>query len=261
MGVSSFALLQQALSDGNDRNLFFFLFDLPYLDGWDYRPARLVDRKRVLAALSDWNGSLRYSDHFEGGVDTMRRQACGMGLEGIICKQVDAPYRSGRSRTWLKLKCQGREEFIVLGFTQPAGSRSGLGSLHVGYRNPEGALEYVGGVGTGFTDKELAALRARLDPLMAEAPPDLVYAGEKPETRHHLGTAGAGRGSAVHRLVRIGPHPSRDLSRAARGQTGRRSGARDRRSGRQAGRFLRPTAGDHRASGEAAPRICQTTAC
>ena len=181
-GVSSFALLQQALSDGRDDTLFFYAFDLPYLDGWDLRASRLAARKQALSTLSDWRGALRYSDHFIGNVDAMRRQACGMGLEGIICKQADAPYRSGRGRTWLKVKCQGREEFIVLGFTPPAGSRTGLGALHMGYRDPEGALQYVGGVGTGFTVKELTALRRRLDKLVAEPPPGLVYAGEKPES-------------------------------------------------------------------------------
>ena len=180
-GVSSFALLQQALSDGRDDTLFFYAFDLPYLDGWDLRASRLAARKQALRTLSDWRGALRYSDHFIGNVDAMRRQACGMSLEGIICKQADAPYRSGRGKSWLKVKCQGREEFIVLGFTPPAGSRTGLGALHMGYRDPEGALQYVGGVGTGFTVKELAALRRRLDRLVSDPPPGLVYAGETPE--------------------------------------------------------------------------------
>jgi len=180
-GVSSFALLQQALSEGNDRNLFLYAFDLLHLGGWDLSDCRLADRKSVLAGLSDWRGALRFSDHFEGVLDTIREQACGMGLEGIICKQADAPYRSGRSKSWLKLKCQGREEFIVLGFTPPAGSRTGLGALHVGYRDPEGALQYAGGVGTGFTDTELAALRQRLDAIVAGPPSGMVYADEAPD--------------------------------------------------------------------------------
>ncbi len=180
-GVSSFALLQQALSEGNDRNLFLYAFDLLHLGDWDLRNCRLADRKGALAGLSDWRGALRFSDHFEGGLDTIREQACGMGLEGIICKQADAPYRSGRSKSWLKLKCQGREEFIVLGFTPPARSRTGLGALHVGYRDPDGALQYAGGVGTGFTEKELAALRQRLDQIVAGPPPGMVYADEPPD--------------------------------------------------------------------------------
>ena len=204
-GVSSFALLQQALSAATDRDLFYYAFDLLHLNGWDLRECRLADRKAALAELSDWRGALRYSDHFEGKLDEMRRQACGMGLEGIICKQADAPYRSGRNKTWLKLKCQGREEFVVLGFTPPAGSRTGLGSLHLGYRDPEGGLQYVGGVGTGFTDKELAALRARLDAIVADPPAGLVYADEAPDRQivwvrpelvaevQFIGWTGAGR--------------------------------------------------------------------
>ncbi len=180
-GVSSFALLQQALSDGVDRSLFFYLFDLLHLDGWDLRPCRLIDRKSRLAAMSDWKSALRFSDHVEGRTDAMRRQACGMGLEGIICKQMDAPYEPGRGRSWVKLKCQGREEFVVLGFTPPAGSRTGLGALHVGYHTPDGALEYAGGVGTGYTERELAALRRRLDALAADPPRDLRYSGEPPD--------------------------------------------------------------------------------
>ncbi len=180
-GVSSFALLQQALSESNDRNLFFYAFDLLHLNGWDLRDCRLADRKRALADLSDWRGALRFSDHFEGELDAMRRQACGLGLEGIVCKQADAPYRSGRNKAWLKLKCPGREEFIVLGFTPPAGSRVGLGSLHVGYRDPDGAMQYAGGVGTGFTDKELLALRERLDVLKDAPPANLFYSDEAPD--------------------------------------------------------------------------------
>ena len=181
-GVSSFALLQQALSDGVDKRLLFYVFDLLHLNGWDLRGSALRDRKQALAALSDWQGTLRYSDHFEGQTAAMRRQACGMGLEGIICKQADAPYRAGRSKAWLKVKCKGREEFIVLGFTPPAGSRTGIGALHVGYRDPEGNLQYVGGVGTGFSERELAALRRRLDKLAADPPERMVYAGERPDT-------------------------------------------------------------------------------
>ena len=80
---------------------------------------------------------LRYSDHQVGKAAEMQREACRMGLEGIICKQADAPYRAGRGRGWVKVKCRGREEFVVLGWTPPGGSRTGLGSLHVGYYDPQ----------------------------------------------------------------------------------------------------------------------------
>ena len=181
-GLSSFAELQSALANGGDRrNLFLYAFDLLHLDGWDLRPCRLADRKAALHTLADWRGVLRYSDHLAGEAGRVRQQACAMGLEGIICKQADAPYRGARSRDWLKVKCQGREEFIVLGWTPPEGSRTGLGALHLGFRDGEHRLHYVGGVGTGFTDEELRSLRRRLSPMASTPPTELRLAGDPPE--------------------------------------------------------------------------------
>ncbi len=184
-GASSFPDLQAGLSDGNDGQLTFFLFDLLHLNGWDLRPCALRDRKQALAGLADWNGMLRYSDHVEGHTAELRRRACGMGLEGIICKRADAPYRPGRGKDWLKVKCQGREELIVLGWTLPGGSRTGLGSLQLGYHDQAGGLHYAGGVGTGFTERELTELRGRLDPVAAEPPTELLVAGEPLEPGIH----------------------------------------------------------------------------
>ena len=100
------------------------LFDLLHLDGWDLRQCTLLERKRVLQGLNDWRGMLRYSDHQVGNAAGMLREVSKLGLEGIICKQAEAPYRAGRGRDWLKIKCLGREEFIVLGWTPPGGSRT-----------------------------------------------------------------------------------------------------------------------------------------
>jgi bifunctional non-homologous end joining protein LigD len=177
-GASSFPALQGALSAGKDATLHLYLFDLLHLDGWDLRPCHLVDRKRVLFELADWKGMLRYSDHHIGDADRMRREVCAMGLEGIICKQVDAPYRSGRGRSWVKVKCRGREELVVLGWTPPNGSRMGLGSVHVGYYDPKGRLHYAGGVGSGFSDDELSRISERLGVLAADPPKSLIVAGE-----------------------------------------------------------------------------------
>jgi bifunctional non-homologous end joining protein LigD len=204
-GRSSFAALQDALSRKDDGDLYFTLFDLLHLDGWDLRFCRLLDRKAALHDLAAWRGTLRYSDHMAGTAGRVRREACAMGLEGIVCKQADAPYHPGRGRGWVKVKCQGREEFIVLGWTPPAGSRVGLGALHLGFHDEQGALHYAGGVGTGFSDKELAALRKRLGALAADAPPDLRYADEPPDRQirwvtpelvaevQFIGWSGAGR--------------------------------------------------------------------
>jgi bifunctional non-homologous end joining protein LigD len=180
-GASSFSDLQSALSDGRDAALHFYLFDLLALNGWDMRPCTLLDRKRVLEGLDAWRGMLRYSAHVAGQAAAMQRQACEMKLEGIICKRADAPYRAGRGRGWVKVKCLGREEFVVLGWTPPAGRRAGFGALHLGYFDPDGGLHYAGGVGTGFSGRDLADLRARLDGLQAGAPRGLLVAGDPPE--------------------------------------------------------------------------------
>ena len=178
-GVSSFPGLQSALKDGRDHTLTFFAFDLLHLDGWDLRSCKLVERKRLLAGLTEWAGALRYSDHHVGDAQAMHAGAGRMKLEGIICKKADAKYRSGRSGDWLKVKCLGREEFVILGWTAPGGTRVGLGALQVGYRDPNGVLQYAGAVGTGFDDKELAALHQRFQAMtMAEPPLDLMVAGD-----------------------------------------------------------------------------------
>ena len=183
-GVSSFPALQAALSGGRDQTLTLYLFDLLHLDGWDLRPCALSERKARLKGLDTWKGMLRYSDHHDGDAARMRQAACKMKLEGIICKKADSRYRSGRGRDWLKVKCAGREEFVILGWTEPAGSRTGLGSLHLGYYDKTGGLHYAGGVGSGFSDEVLETLRDRLDGLGSN-PPRLLVAGEDLERTIH----------------------------------------------------------------------------
>ncbi len=186
-GVSNFGRLQDALANGRDADLNLYLFDLLHLGGWDLRACRLVDRKTALRRLtSDWGGTLRYSDDLDADargvqVGQMLREACALGLEGIVCKKVSAPYRAGRSGLWLKLKCRGRDEFVVLGWTPPAGSRTGLGSLHMGFYDENGGLHYAGGVGTGFSERELTDLRKTLEQRKAGRPAGLLYAGEPPD--------------------------------------------------------------------------------
>ena len=182
-GLTSFADLQAALSANKTAGLVFYAFDLLHLGEWDLRPCRLDARKAAMAKLGIWTDTVRFSDHLDGDAGPIRRQACAMGLEGIIVKRVDAPYRPGRSADWIKLKCQNREEFVVVGWTPPARSRTGLGSLHLGFYDESGTLHYVGGVGTGFKDEELTDLRRRLDPLAAPPPTGMLLAGEKPDSK------------------------------------------------------------------------------
>jgi bifunctional non-homologous end joining protein LigD len=166
-GRSDFQQLQRVLT-GERGNLQLFLFDLLHLDGIDLRRARLEDRKRLLRErlLAASGGAvLHLSDHVRGSGPEVYAEACRNGAEGIVSKQADAPYQSGRSRSWLKVKCTRRQEFVLAGFTEPSGSRVGIGALLLAAHDAEGALRYAGKVGTGFDTATLRALRARLEPL------------------------------------------------------------------------------------------------
>jgi bifunctional non-homologous end joining protein LigD len=172
-GTTSFSGLQDAISSGKTDALTFFAFDLLYQGGWDLSGAALEDRKAALAEIIRPNaqGMLRYSDHqIDRGPDFLR-QACSFSLEGIISKRRSEPYRPGRSGGWLKVKCRNREEFVVVGFTDPERSRQGFGALLLGYYDPQGALRYAGRVGTGFNTAQLVELRKRVEALARAEPP------------------------------------------------------------------------------------------
>lgn len=169
-GTTSFQSLQNALSENRDRDLVYFAFDLLHLDGYDLRKAPLLARKEALAALlAGQEGAVRYSDHVQSGGEGFYRQACGFGLEGIISKGAGLPYRSGRTKDWLKVKCLKRQELVIVGFTDPEGSRAGFGSLLLAV-NEGDDLVFAGRVGTGFNSRTLRDLRKRLDKLAIEKP-------------------------------------------------------------------------------------------
>ncbi|BBI98931.1 ATP-dependent DNA ligase [Ferrigenium kumadai] len=166
-GASSFRELQESLSRKQSAQLTYQLFDLVYLDGHDLSALPLAERKQALAQLLqaaafEPGGVVRYSDHVQGQGPEFFEQACMLGLEGIVSKRADAPYRSGRSKLWLKAKC-GRQnaEFVVGGYTPPAGARSGFGALLLGTPR-DGLLEYSGRLGTGFSARQLEQLHAQL---------------------------------------------------------------------------------------------------
>jgi DNA ligase D-like protein (predicted ligase) len=142
-GRTAFNLIQNA-ADTRSGSLIFFLFDLLFLDGEDLSGLPLVERKARLATLlADARSCLRFNDHQLGRGPAFHRLACEHGLEGVVSKRVNAPYASGR-RTWLKVKCLNREEFIVVGWSDPQGSRHRLGSLLLGCYTPDGRLIYAG---------------------------------------------------------------------------------------------------------------------
>ncbi len=171
-GLTSFQHLQNALSGTDAARLHYYLFDLPYLDGYDLRKLPLVERKQILEkVLSGAPDVLRYSSHVLGSGERFYQQACNLKLEGVIAKRAASPYRSGRGRDWLKVKCGMRQEMVIGGYTDPAGSRKGLGALLVGVYEPDGSLRYSGKVGTGFDEKTLESLRRKLDALLQKEPP------------------------------------------------------------------------------------------
>lgn len=171
-GRTSFQALQNALTENRDRDLVYFAFDLLYLDGYDLRNAPLLARKEALAAvLAGGQGTtIRFSDHVAGDGESFYRQACSFALEGIIAKRGDVPYHPGRNKDWLKVKCLKRQEFVIVGFTDPEGSRVGFGALWLAV-NEGGKLVAVGKVGTGFNGKLLKDLRKRLDKMIVDKPP------------------------------------------------------------------------------------------
>jgi bifunctional non-homologous end joining protein LigD len=127
---------------------------------------------------------VHYSDHQAGQGPAVLRQANSLGLEGIVSKRREAPYRPGRSASWLKVKCRNREEVVVIGFTDPEGKREGFGALLAGYHDPSGKLHYAGRVGTGFSAERLADLRKQLDSLVVKDPP-VVLPKEAPRKGVH----------------------------------------------------------------------------
>ncbi len=175
-GRTAFNLIQNA-SDIGQGSLAFFLFDLLFIDGEDITGLPLVDRKtRLETLLNGAPGSLRYNDHQIDHGPAFHRLACERGLEGIVSKRVNARYEPDR-RSWLKTKCLNREEFVVVGWSDPEGSRHRIGSLLLGYYTPDGKLIYAGRVGTGMSVAELERVWRRLQPLavgrlpLSEPPP------------------------------------------------------------------------------------------
>ena len=171
-GVSSFQALQQADQLETGRTLVYVAFDLLFLDGSDLRPLPLVERKARLARLlKGRRGRLRYSEHFDLPGQRVFDRACRLGLEGIIAKQKNAPYTSGRGQAWLKVKCVARQELVIGGYTDPDGARAEFGSLLLGVHDRDGRLVYAGRVGTGFDHATLKNLGARLRKLERRASP------------------------------------------------------------------------------------------
>lgn len=161
-GRSNFQDLQNKLKGSADKDLIFYGFDLLYLNGRDLRDLPLHERKTLLRTiLRNEDPLLRYSDEVKTSGQDFFELSCEHELEGIVSKDANSKYRSGRNSSWVKVKCQNRQEFVIGGWTKPRGERTGLGALLVGYYEGD-EFRYAGKVGTGFTDKTLRDLKKKL---------------------------------------------------------------------------------------------------
>ena len=151
--------------------VYYYLFDVLHAGGRDVRPLPLTERKQILRAVLAFKDPLRFTEHRDTDGEAYYREACRDGWEGLVAKRANAPYRSGRSRDWLKFKCENGQEFVIGGFTDPQGSRSGFGALLLGYYDSDGELVYAGKVGTGFNEKLLHSLHESMVRLERDSPP------------------------------------------------------------------------------------------
>ena len=153
-----------------DNPVTYFAFDLLGFEDFDLRPLRLEQRKPILERLLPPAGAIRYLEHFARDGLALYEQVQRLGLEGIVAKRADAPYRPGRGPAWLKIRTRRTDDFVIVGLTKPKGTRGGFGALYLA-QFVDGELVFSGSAGTGFSDKQLADLRARLEKLKRDTPP------------------------------------------------------------------------------------------
>jgi bifunctional non-homologous end joining protein LigD len=175
--VTSFAKLQQRLQVAHPSTdlrrkvrVWLYLFDLLYVDRYDIRKVPLRDRKQLLHGTFHFHDSLRFAEHRETEGEVYYHEACRRGWEGVIAKDGESIYVSGRTRAWLKFKCTHKQEFVIGGYTDPHGGRIGFGALLVGVYE-RGRLVYAGKVGTGFDYGMLQRLRKQLAQLETTTTP------------------------------------------------------------------------------------------
>ncbi len=172
-GVPDFGALQQSFDASKTGNIIYYLFDLPFFNGHDLRQVPLEARRALLqeAMAGQTSGAVRFSNVFDASAESVVTSACRLGLEGVIGKRRDSTYHPRRSADWIKLKCSQRQEFVIGGYTDPQGARTGIGSLLLGVYDDKGVLHYAGNVGTGFSQARLRDIKARLDTVASSKRP------------------------------------------------------------------------------------------
>jgi len=164
-GLPSFSQTLAASDGSRGVQLVYYVFDLLHLDARDIAGLTLIERKALLEPLVTCVPGLQFNGHLSGDGELIREQAGRLGHEAVVSKTADAPYAPGNRGLWRKSKCLSRQEFIVVGWTDPEGSRPHLGALLLGYCTDDGKLIYAGLVGTGMPDKTLADTAATNCPI------------------------------------------------------------------------------------------------
>jgi DNA ligase D-like protein (predicted ligase) len=170
-GLPSFAQTQAATDGERGVRLVYYAFDLLHLDGRDVSALPLIDRKALLETLIADTLGIQFNGHETGDGELILSHAGKLGFEGVVSKTIDAPFAPGNRGLWRKAKWLNRQEFVVVGWSDPEGSRPHLGALLLGYYADDGKLIYAGRVGTGMTVKVLADLRRRLERLARKTSP------------------------------------------------------------------------------------------
>jgi bifunctional non-homologous end joining protein LigD len=179
-GMPDFGALQNIVESTRTDETSYYVFDLPFYNGYDLRSAGLAERRVLLAKILSESASpqVRFSEDFAASGGDILHSACQLGLEGIVGKRKDSHYISGRSQSWIKLKCMQRQEFVLAGYTESTGRNRSIRALVLGINDDAGHLRYVGRVGTGFDNRTAAMLQEKLARLAVDKSPLVDPPGE-----------------------------------------------------------------------------------
>lgn len=169
-GIPDFGALQQSFDSNKTNNIVLYIFDVAYFKGYDVRPLPFIKRRILLTELftNVDSDQVRLSETYTAAPGRLLKSACQLGLEGLILKRADSSYKNRRSTDWLKLKCKRQQEFLIVGYTPPSGSRSGFGALLLAVYDEHKNLIHVGNVGTGFKQTTLSEIKHKLDSIQID---------------------------------------------------------------------------------------------
>jgi len=220
-GLPDFGALQAAFDSSRMEAIHYYVFDLPFYAGFDLREAKLEDRRVLLAQIVGLSSTeqISFSEDFNAPGHNIYDSACRLGLEGIMGKKKDSAYVSGRTRSWIKLKCTKRQELVLAGYTESKARKEGLKALLVGIFDEFGRLRYAGRVGTGFDNIIEAKLKQRLDSLSVDHsplydPPNIEARWVRPELAAEIAFSGWTKDGKVRHPVFIGlrdDKPTKDI--------------------------------------------------